>query len=130
MGSFSKKSLVLLSECDERLVSICNEVIKIYDFSILVTYRGEDEQNKAYIEKKSKFKFPNSKHNKVPSLAIDIAPFPIDFNDTNRFFYLAGLMMATAKKLGVEIRWGGDFNMNNNFKDSQLVDLVHFEILE
>lgn len=130
MYKLSKKSEDLLLECDERLVKICREVIKHFDFAVLVTYRGEVEQNKAFDEGKSKKRFPSSKHNTVPSMAIDIAPYPIDFNDTNSFFYLAGLMMATAKKFNVRLRWGGDFNMNNNFKDSQLVDLVHFELIE
>lgn len=130
MGSLSKKSEELLNECDDRLVKICNEVVKFFDFSVLVAYRNEVEQNKAFADRRSKLKFPNSKHNLIPSKAIDIAPYPINFKDTHSFFYLAGLMMATAKKHNIRLRWGGDFNMNNDFTDSELMDLVHFEILE
>jgi len=45
------------------------------DVTIVCGYRGEEEQNKAYTEKKSGLKFPQSKHNHAPSSAVDIAPY-------------------------------------------------------
>lgn len=130
MYKFSKKSLELLSQCDERLQKLCYEVIKVMDISILVAYRGQEEQDKAFAEKKSKLKFPNSKHNKVPSLAVDVAPYPIDWADERRFYFMMGIFKAKADSLGIKIRLGGDWGSDNNFQNDGFVDLPHIELLD
>jgi len=130
MPKFSNKSLDRLETCDKRLQKICYEVIKIYDFSVLQGYRGEQEQNSLYQQGKSKLMYPESKHNKDPSLAVDIAPYPIDFEDLKRFYYLAGLMHGAALTLGYKIRWGGDWDNDKDFNDQNFNDLAHFEIIE
>jgi peptidoglycan L-alanyl-D-glutamate endopeptidase CwlK len=106
------------------------EAIKFIDFTILEGHRGKDLQNLYYEQGKSKLKYPQSKHNKYPSLAVDIAPYPINWNDRERFVYLAGIIKGIASSLGHNIRWGGDWNQNNNLKDQSFFDLPHFEIVE
>jgi hypothetical protein len=92
-------------------------------------YRGEQSQNKAFTEGRSKLKFPNSKHNSLPSNAIDIAPFPIDWKNRERFCYLAGIVKGIAHSKGIKIRWGGDWDNDGETTDNKFDDLPHFELI-
>ncbi len=130
MPKFSEKSKKLLSGCDARLYEICMNAIEIMDFTIITGYRGKDAQNKAFAEGNSKIKYPQSKHNIYPSRAIDIAPYPIDWKDHNRFVLLAGVMLGIAHEHNVKLRWGGDWSGDFNLKDNKFSDLGHFEIVE
>lgn len=130
MQGFSSKSLEKLMECHPDLIRLFQEVGKNYECSIICGHRTKEEQEKAYEAGLSKKSFPNSKHNVLPSLAIDSAPFPLDWQDNNRFYYFAGYVKATADRLGIKIRWGGDWNSNNNFKEEKFQDLVHFELID
>ena len=78
----------------------------------------------------SKVKFPNGKHNKSPSVAVDVAPYPIDWKDRDRFHYFGGYVLGIAAMMGLRIRWGGDWDMDTQTKDNKFDDLVHFEIKE
>lgn len=126
-GKTSKKNLDTLCL---PLQHILNMAIRTYDFSILEGHRDKEKQDRYFKEGKSKLKFPDSKHNSLPSHAVDIAPYPIDWNDRERFVYLAGIIKGIGHALGYNIRWGGDFNMNNDLKDQSFNDLPHFEIRE
>lgn len=79
---------------------------------------------------KSKLQWPNSNHNSEPSLAVDVAPYPIDWSKTNRFFYLAGAVGAIAQSKGYTIRWGGNWDGDNVFDDQTFNDYCHFELIE
>ena len=68
-------------------------------------------------------------------MAVDVAPYPIDWHDQRRFDYFAGHVMATAKLLHYEgfmrhrVRWGGDWNNDGQLRDNEFNDLVHFELM-
>lgn len=109
MPSFSKRSLDNLATCDPRLRKVAEEAIKTFDFTVIEGHRGQAAQNRAFAEKKSKVRWPHSKHNKNPSLAFDAIPVPLDWNDTASFHAMAKAMKAAAKTVGVGIKWGGDF---------------------
>ena len=136
MPSFSKASEEKLSQCHPDLQTLFNEVIKHFDCTILVGYRGEEEQNKAFEEGKSRVRFPDGDHNKMPSEAVDVSPYPIDWKNTKRFYYFAGFVMCMAEFLqyaGVinsGIGWGGDWDGDKDLDDQTLYDLVHFYIKE
>lgn len=99
MPTFSKSSKERLATCHPDLQAVCNELIKQYDFSVLCGRRGEKEQNEAYKKGTSNVRFPNSAHNKTPSLAVDIAPYPIDWNNISRFKELITRFDAVAEVL-------------------------------
>lgn len=130
MPSFGKTSQDKLNTCHPDLQRLMNEVIKLYDFTILEGERTLQQQQTYFKEGKSKLDGvkKKSKHQNKPSLAVDIAPFPIDWNDTKRFYFLAGLVMAKADELGIKIRWGGSWNGSFDFKQNKFDDLVHFQI--
>lgn len=129
MPKFGPESVRKLKTCDERLQRVLNEVIKDFDMTVTEGHRGEAAQNKAYAEGKSKLKWPNGNHNKYPSKAVDVAPFPVDWNNRERFFYMAGLIMATAKAMGIKLRWGGNWDGAELGKQS-FDDLPHLEVVE
>jgi len=128
MPKFSKKSLSKLGTCDERLQKIFKEVVEGFDCTVIEGHRGEEKQNEAFKKGNSKLKYPDGKHNSVPSIAIDVIPYPIDWEDRERMSYFAGYVVGIAKRMGITLRWGGDWNMDTKVKDNKFDDLVHFEI--
>jgi len=125
---FGKKSASELLTCHPDLQMIMNDIIQLRDFTITCGYRDEISQNKAFSEGKSKLKFPNSKHNKQPSLAIDIAPYPIDWKNDKRFGDLVRFIQGYALgKYGIRIRVGMDFNGDYEYNDN-FMDYPHIEL--
>ena len=130
MPKFGKRSRSRLSTCDSRLQNLFNEIIKYFDCSILEGHRGEKEQNEAYAKGNSKLRYPDGKHNADPSKAVDVAPYPIDWSDRDRFHYFGGFVLGIASQIGLKIRWGGDWDRDTEVKDNRFDDLPHFEIRE
>ena len=130
MPQFSEISKAKLATCHPDIQLVMNEVIKYFDCTIIEGHRGREAQNKAYNDGKSQIMWPNGKHNKIPSDAVDSVPYPINWKDINRICYFAGFVMAIALKMGIKLRWGGDWNQNTELKDNKFNDLVHFERIE
>lgn len=132
MPSFGKSSKAKLQTVDPRLRSILENAIQIMDFTVLEGHRGEEAQEKAFREGRSKARFGQSKHNSHPSQAVDIAPYPIDWEDVESFVLLAGVIKAVAFGMGLDdqIRWGGDWDSDNRMQDERFRDYPHFEIKE
>ena len=128
MPKFGKKSMSKLETCHEDLQQVFYQVIKHFDCSVLEGHRGEELQNKYFNEGKSKVKFPKGKHNANPSNAVDVVPWPIDWDDTDRMYYFAGFVKGIAAMLDIPLRWGGDWNDNTEVKDTGFKDLPHFEL--
>lgn len=129
MPKFSNLSKAALATCHPLLQQVMEEAIRHIDFTVLEGHRGKEAQNKAFDDGFSKVRWPNGKHNKTPSLAVDIAPYPIVWNDTERFVYFAGFIMAIAAMKGIPLRWGGDWNRNTQVKDEKFRDWGHFELI-
>lgn len=138
MPSFSESSLAKLETADSDLQALFKLVVKKFDCTILVGHRDKIAQDLAYEKGNSKLKWPDSKHNTKPSLAVDAAPYPINWGDHNtpkeqrvkalcRFYLFAGYVIRTAETMGIKIRWGGDWDMDLDIFDQTFDDLVHFE---
>ena len=130
MAFFSSRSLGRLETCDDRLRILFEEVVTTYDCTILCGFRSEEDQNLAVSDGRSKTEWPNSKHNSSPSKAVDVAPYPIDWSDTNRFYHFGGFVQSRAESLGFRVRWGGDWDSDRDLGDQTFMDLVHFELME
>jgi len=135
MPSFGRTSRSRLSTCDIKIQNILNEVIKYYDCTIITGTRTEEEQNAKYAEGTSEVSWPNSKHNTMPSRAVDVAPWPIptDWGDKEwkervKFYELKAIIFYEAKKQGIKLRWGGDWDEDNDYTDNKFDDLIHFEL--
>lgn len=135
MPKFSPESSARLAECHEDLQELFGEVIKSFDCQVTKGYRGPVEQHAAFTSGKSKLDWPKSLHNRQPSAAIDVYPYPIDFQDIKRFYYFAGFVLGVADQLrsvgliSHAIRWGGDWDSDTEVKDNRFNDLCHFEIV-
>ena len=144
MAKFGTLSEKHLRTCDPRLQILFREVVQTYDCTIVVGHRGQQEQDKAFAEGNSTKKWPDGNHNKWPSLAADVAPYPIEWggpividgklNEENlralkRFYHFSGYVQGKASEMGIKLRWGGDWNMNFNLDDQAFFDLVHFELV-
>jgi len=152
MPQYSLISKDRLATGDERLQRVFNYIILYYDCSILCGHRGKEGQDEAYENKWSKVQWPTSKHNSIPSMAIDVAPYPIiwpetlkmlkrfkegrgtvsqimmTIKDLSRFYHFAGYVQGVAQKMGTPLRWGGDWDSDRDFKDQTFDDLPHFEL--
>lgn len=132
MYKYSNSSLSKLKECHPDLIKIFEYVIQHFDNTITEGHRGEEEQEFYYQKGKSKVKYPNSNHNKTPSLAIDSIPYPINYDDKQTISYFAGFVMGVAAfmkdtaYITNTLRWGGDWHMKN-IADGW--DMPHFEII-
>jgi len=121
MPTFSSSSTRKLNTCDQDIKDVLNEAIKYFDFSCIWGHRGEEDQNRAYRSGHSTLQWPNSRHNAIPSRAVDVIPYPGGFdNDDATFYKMATYILRAASKLGVDLRWGGHWT---DFKD-----LAHFEL--
>lgn len=115
-----------------------DEGIKHIDFKINESYRGKAAQEAAYRGGHSKARWLESAHNYLPSVAVDIVPVPLDWNNTKSFLDVQAVLgwynpktgkgHGVAKQLLLPIRWGGDWNMNGITSDETLVDLPHYEL--
>lgn len=126
MPQFSKRSEDRLDTCHPLLQKLMRSVIGVVDITVLCGHRGEEEQNAAYRKGFSKLQFPKSKHNIMPSMAVDIAPYPIDWDDFERFETVASVvkthwnLIPPEERRGWELQWGGDWK---NFRD-----MPHWEL--
>jgi len=133
-NKFSRTSLDRLSEVHSALQDLCFEVLQHHDCTVIYGKRTVEEQQRLVNEGLSKTM--NSKHLEQAdgtAHAVDLAPYPIDWNNQKRFYYFAGMMLALAPKYlphGYVLRWGGDWDMDNDLDDQKFMDLVHFELRE
>lgn len=117
MPKFGLISASRLITCDERLQRIMNEVVKIYDIAVICGFRDEKAQNQAVAEGYSSKPWPTGKHNRTPSLAVDVAPWPIDWKDIGRFRVMGYVVLGIANEMGIRLRWGASWG-----------DYPHFEV--
>jgi hypothetical protein len=129
MPEFGERSRKNLAQAHPSLQLVLNEVVKITDCAVICGHRGEAEQEAAFHAGTSQKRWPESKHNKIPSLAVDVVPSPIDWKDSDRMFFLAGVIVAVAHRMGVKLRWGGDWDSDGDFKDQKFHDRPHFELI-
>ena len=124
---YSTRSFNRLMTAEMALRRIFFEAIKFMDLTILCGHRTEEKQNEAFREGRSKVQWPDSRHNSNPSTAVDVAPYPIDWNDTGRFYQMAALVLEIAIDQGTDLHWGGNWPIK---KRSTLFDGPHFELVD
>lgn len=125
--SFSSISLERLNTCHIELQRLMHAVMNLQeiDFSILCGFRDKHDQDEAVREGHSMLCWPHGRHNHEPSLAVDIAAYPIDdFNkdNTSRTIMLAKSVLGVATKLEIPVFWGGHW--------THFQDIYHFQLPE
>ena len=140
--TLSKRSLGSLESVDPRLVSIAKRAIKItqQDFVIIEGLRTREQMKINYGKGRTvaelakhgiEAKYAKPKEAKVTWLnnpfasnhasgkAIDVVPYPVDWNDIGKFRTIADAFKQAARELGVSMVWGGDWTKK---------DYPHFEV--
>jgi len=137
MYKFSKSSIEQLNTCHKDLQVLFNEVIKYYDCTIVCGHRNKEDQDKAYAAGNSEKRWPDSKHNTMPSLAVDVAPYEInkiDWGKTQTSFF-AGFVKGVHAVLYEnniithKLRMGIDWDSDNDVDDTRFWDPCHFELI-
>jgi peptidoglycan L-alanyl-D-glutamate endopeptidase CwlK len=134
MRKWGKKSQKVYDELDPRLQRVCDRILhEVADVSLIDGFREEVRQNHYYVTNRSSVQWPNSKHNKQPSLAVDLQPYPMPQRKEKLWAalaYIAGRAIQIGIEEGVIIRWGGDWNQDGDLTNQKFDDLFHLEIME
>ena len=137
MASYSLASKTKLETCHPDLQTLFFYVILGYDNTIVCGHRDRLEQEVAYANGYSKLQWPNSKHNKYPSEAVDAAPYEKSGIDWGKLqsSHFAGYVKGVADMLfrmsiiSHRIRSGADWDQDNDVDDTTFWDGAHFEII-
>lgn len=127
-GTYSRNRL---AGCHIDIQRLLNEAIKHVDFAVTCGHRGQVEQERAFAEGKSTVHWPDSKHNMIPSVAVDVAPYcnGILWDDLEGFTLLAGVIKGIAYMMGIKIRLGIDWDSDGIVKEHSFKDRPHIELV-
>ena len=129
MASFDKGSTDRLSRAHPLLQKLMNEAIKQTPFMVMDSQRGQAAQELAFRQGNTKVHFGKSAHNWSPSVALDVAPLPVNWKNTKPFITLGQkVIMPLAKQMNIPIRWGADWDMDSDLSDETFVDMPHYEL--
>lgn len=141
---FGQKSYSFLLTCHPDLIRLGEEAIASspMDFSCTDGARDAETQAKKFAEGLTKVQF--SKHQMEPSHAVHFDPFPVLYPVVKpentaaetmeavkryaRYYMLAMHIRATAERIGIKIRWGGDWDGDYDVMDQTFDDLAHYEL--
>jgi hypothetical protein len=75
----------------------------IRDLKVTCGYRGKAAQDEAVRTGASKSPWPTSKHNRLPSDAVDVVPFPELWSDVRKLEILHAYIAGVAHALGIDL---------------------------
>lgn len=116
LGNLSR---LRLASCDIRIQRFAEAVAAgvdagecpgVTDVTVLCGWRNQVDQDAAFKKGASKLQWPNSKHNHTTergdpdSLAVDLAPYPINWADKKSFLLLRQYALQVADRLDIRIR--------------------------
>ena len=112
------RSLGSLSGVHPDMVAVVKRAIEItgVDFTVIEGLRTVERQRTLLNDGKSTTM--NSRH--ITGHAVDMVPWPVDWEDLERFEVMSEAMKAAAEELEIPIVWGGDWK--------SFYDAPHFEL--
>ena len=112
------RSMQSLSGVHPDMVAVVKRAIEItgVDFTVIEGIRNINRQRELF--KAGKSTTMNSRH--ITGHAVDMVPWPVDWEDLERFEVMAEAMKAAAEELEIPIVWGGDWK--------SFYDAPHFEL--
>ena len=135
IATLHPKLVILLYELKDYLSAV--GYTSVPDFTVICGHRDRDAQNGAFAAGTSKLRWPDSKHNQLPSRAVDIAPYntgdpggPINWDNIENFRILGRAAVQIGKQIGIEVRWGGDWDGDGDEGDQRFNDYPHIELLQ
>ncbi|MGH0031511.1 MAG: M15 family peptidase [Myxococcota bacterium] len=132
---FGARSSARLAECHPDLAAVAHRALSLslVDFSIITGHRGREAQQEAFQQGFSRVQWPNGRHNRLPSHALDFAPYPHPYSDDPRriarFYCIAAAFWAASKELAIPVRLGIDWDRDGEIlTDQTFNDLGHVEL--
>ena len=112
------RSLQNLSGVNPDMVAVVKRAIEIteVDFTVIEGIRHINRQRE--LLKAGKSTTLNSRH--ITGHAVDMVPYPVDWEDLERFELMAEAMKEAAEELKIPIVWGGDWK--------SIYDAPHFQL--
>ena len=112
------RSLQNLSGVHPDLVAVVKRAVQIttQDFTVIEGVRNIERQRQ--LVAKGASKTMNSRH--ITGHAVDMVPWPVDWNDLERFKIVSEAMKDAAEELNIPIVWGGDWK--------SFYDAPHYEL--
>ena len=128
-----KTSLARLQGVDETLVNVVKRAIEIseVDFTVMEGVRTLERQRELYAQGRTapgKIVTWTMKSRHIEGKAVDLVPYPLDWNDIEKFNKIKYAMFQAAKELDVNLRWGADWDGDGNYREKGEYDSPHFEI--
>lgn len=129
--SLTERDMLRLQGVNGDLVRVVKHAAGLIPLTVIEGVRTRERQAELYAVGRTKPGIPstwtlNSKH--CDGLAVDLAPLPLDWTNRASFLALAGAMFAASQRIGVAIRWGGDWDGDGVIGERGESDLVHFEL--
>ena len=123
-----QRSLDRLKGVNPSLVAVFKRACETMPFDVTVLEGLRTYERQQELLKQGATKVSISRH--MSGDALDIAPYPIDWNDLERFQIVAEHMFKAAEELGVVIRWGGTWErtFTKPVKWAKFLDAPHFEL--
>lgn len=130
-NKWSRSSAAKLAELTPELQRALNTALELFDMTIVTGFRDQAAQDAAVASGHSKVRWPNGKHNKRPSVAVDIQPYPMPRSEAMQretLSYLCGLVSGVYyTQTGRKLRWGGNWDQDSDLTDNRFDDLFHLE---
>lgn len=134
-----QRSLAQLVGVHPKLVAVVKRAIALtaQDFMVLEGVRTQQRQNELYAQGRTKpgnvvtwtrtsnhFKNARTRFGH----AVDLVPFPVDWNDLKKFDAISRAMFQAADELNTPIRWGADWDRDGKPRERGETDSPHFEL--
>lgn len=128
-----KTSLARLKGVDEQLVNIVKRAIEIseVDFTVLEGVRTLERQRELYAQGRTapgKIVTWTMKSRHIEGKAVDLVPYPMDWNDLEKFNKIKDAMFQAAREQDVNLRWGADWDGDGKYREKGEYDSPHFEL--
>ena len=118
MYKLGSRSLQNLSGVNPDMVAVVTMAISIseVDFTVIEGVRNIERQRQLLKDGKS----TTLKSRHITGHAVDMVPYPVDWEDLDRFEKMAEAMKKASEELKIPIVWGGDWKT--------FYDAPHFEL--
>ena len=128
-----KTSLARLQGVDETLVNVVKRAIEIseVDFTVLEGVRTLERQRELYAQGRTapgKIVTWTMKSRHIEGKAVDLVPYPLDWNDLEKFNKIKDAMFQAASEQDVNLRWGADWDGDGKYREKGEYDSPHFEL--
>lgn len=136
MPAFSKISLDRLAMCHKDLITLFMIIGRLYDCTVVDSYRTKAQQEKKFKQGLSQVHYPST-HNCQPTFGVDVAPYEMNHIDWDpkQCMFFAGYVIGIAellfdqKTITHKVFSGQDWDNDHDVNDVKFTDATHFFIL-